>query len=138
VSAQQRLNPLNGGAANRNFGGQFQSRGGRAPGPGRVIDTSRDNLTAVAADVQAENAAGVPAQGENIFERFGIPELDGPVVTGRGQPPAAWKKGDRGDQAGVTDQTVDFSTGGHVPELYLGGIRPAIVAADRRDRVTVG
>ena len=38
-----------------------------APGLGRVVDAPRDDLAAVAADGQADDAAGVAAESENIL-----------------------------------------------------------------------
>ena len=61
VPGKKRLDSLDRGAAERKLGGRLRIGGRGAPGLGRVVDAPRDDLAAVAADGQAEDAAGVSA-----------------------------------------------------------------------------
>src|SRR5271157_2784761 len=97
MSLEKRLDELDGGPPadlidldGRRFG---------APDPGRAVDAPRDDLAAIAADRQADHSAGMSAQGEDVIAGPGIPELDRPVVAGRGEAAAVRKVSDGGDGA---------------------------------------
>src|SRR4051812_48973597 len=70
------------------------------PDAGRAVDAAGADLAAVAADRQADDAAGVPPERENIVARIRIPELDGSIVAGGGQAAAVGKESHGGHQAG--------------------------------------
>ena len=109
-----------------------------APDPGGAVDAARGELAAVAADRQADDPAGVPAEREDVLAGLGIPELDGPVVAGGGQAAAVGEVRHGGHQARVALEPVDEAAGRRVPDHDLGDGRPAVLAADRGEEAAVG
>ena len=101
VAGEQRLHPLDGGAAERQLEGGLAFGGLDAPDPGRIVDAPRGDLAAVAADGQADDAAGMAAERQDGLARPQVPELDGPVVAGGGQAPAVGEIRHAGDQGGM-------------------------------------
>src|SRR5271157_1927065 len=136
MSLEKRLDELDGGPP-----ADLIDKGGRrfgAPDPGRAVDAPRDDLAAIAADRQADHSAGMSAQGEDVIAGLGIPELDGPVVAGRGEAAAVGKVGDGADQAGVSFEPANQDPLARVPDDDLGARRSAILSADRGKKAAIG